>query len=191
MIGYLQTLQSFNDLYLVTNNMNSKSKGDLFELFTYYLFKLDPRLNAGLQNIWLYKNIPEDILLELNLPTKDKGIDLLAQIDNLYYPIQCKFRQDSNEKITWTDLSTFFGLAFGMTNKMDRGFLVTNTYDLCQEVKNSDKVTPIYGEFFNQFDKEFYENLRNITANQAIKYTPKVPYWHQRECEIKCALHFF
>ena len=93
---------------------------------------------------------PQDILTDLNLPTKDKGIDLLAQVDELYYPIQCKFRQDPNQAITWTELSTFFGLAFGMSDKMKRGFLVTNTYDLCQEVVNSMKVEPIYGDFFNQ-----------------------------------------
>src|SRR5579872_734977 len=190
MIGHLQTLKSFNDLYLTTDDMNNKSKGDLFELFTFYLFKLDPRLNAGLQNIWLYNNIPEAILTELSLPTKDKGIDLLAQIDNLYYPIQCKFRQNPNQAITWTDLSTFFGLAFGMTNKMNRGFLVTNTYDLCREVINSDKVTSIYGEFFNQIDPEFYCNLQNIAVNRTPLYTPKIPYWYQRQCENKCALHF-
>ena len=190
MTDHLKTLTSFEDLCTITETLKEKPKGDLFELFTYYLFKLDPRLNAGLQNIWLYNNIPEDILTQLNLPTRDKGIDLLAQIDNLYYPIQCKFRQDPNQVITWTDLSTFFGMAFGMTNKMNKGFLVTNTYDLCQEVINSDKVTSIYGEFFNQIDPEFYHNLRNITTNQITTYTPKVPYFYQRKCDITCALHF-
>lgn len=114
--------QLFAEIYDHTANLTNKEKGDLFEEFTYYLFKLDPKLNSGLQKIWLYNDIPEKILEELDLPSKDRGIDLLAlsqsaglpapkatrlaQINGEYYAIQCKFRQDPDTVVPWTSLST-------------------------------------------------------------------------------------
>jgi len=84
-------IDSFNDIYIYTKKLTKKEKGDLFEKFTYHLFKLHPKLNNGLENIWLYTDVPAKIIKELNLPTKDKGIDLIAQINGNYYAIQCKF----------------------------------------------------------------------------------------------------
>jgi len=95
-------LNHFDDIYAHTETLGKKQKGDLFETFTYYLFKLDPRLNNGQQQIWLYADIPEKILNELKLPPKDKGIDLLALINDEYCAIQCKFRQDPEKVINWT-----------------------------------------------------------------------------------------
>jgi predicted helicase len=78
---YLQGIKKFDDIYNVTENLSANKKGELFEHITYYLFKLDPRLNNNLQNIWLYKDIPNNVMKELKFPTKDKGIDLLVQIN--------------------------------------------------------------------------------------------------------------
>lgn len=85
---YLKELKSFNDFYNLTENLESKKKGDLFELLTWYLFKIDPRLNNDLQEIWLYNDIPDEIREELSLPSKDKGIDLLAKINDEYYVLR-------------------------------------------------------------------------------------------------------
>jgi predicted helicase len=132
---YLKQIKKFEDVYPITKDLAKKEKGDLFEIFTHHLFKLDPRLNNQLQEIWLYNNIPTKIRLELKLPVKDKGIDLLAKINDEYYPIQCKFRQNPQITILWADLSTFFGLSFGMNHKVNKGFLITNTFDLCEQVQ--------------------------------------------------------
>ena len=178
----------FIDIYDHTKNLTKKEKGDLFEEFTYHLFKLDPRLNSNLQNIWLYKNIPEKIINELSLPSKDKGIDLLAKINEEYYAIQCKFRQDPDVVIPWGELGTFFGLSFGMNNKIRGGFLVTNTNDLCNEVIKSDKVEPMYGDFFDELPENFFEAIRNESTK--IKYIVKKPFVHQKECITACEFHF-
>ena len=84
----------FVEIYDHTTNLAKKEKSDLFKEFRYHLFKLDPKRNHNLEKIWLYDDIPEKILEELDLPSKDKGIDLLARIDGNYYAIQCKFHQD-------------------------------------------------------------------------------------------------
>lgn len=182
----LKQLNSFDDIYSITENQKKKEKGDLFELFTYYLFKHDPRLNNNLQNIWLYKDIPKKIIDKLKLPAVDKGIDLLAKINDKYYAIQCKFRQDPYETITWSSLSTFFGLSFGITNKIAGGFFVTNTYNLCQEVIDSDKVVPIYGDYYDSIPKAFFKNI----DNDVITYDCKYPLKHQTQCILMADIHY-
>jgi len=191
MIHHLADIKSFDDFCAKTESLKAGDKGFLFELFTYYMFKLDPRLNNGLQNLWLYRDISVDLLEELNLPSRDKGIDLLAKINDQYYPIQCKFRQDPSDVITWTELSTFYGMAFGMNDTVRRGFLVTNTYDLCQDVMNSIKVEPIYGDFFDGLDEDFFHNLHNAIASERnMVFNPKPMRDYQRKCDIASCLHF-
>ncbi len=176
----------FNDIYARTKSLTNKQKGDFFEEFTYYLFRLDPRINNGLENIWLYSDVPSKIIKELNLPTKDKGIDLLAKINGDYYAIQCKFRQNPNVILNWTELSTFFGLAFGMNNKIKGGFLVTNTTDLCKEVIKSTKVEPIYGDYFDDLPKNFFRCFNKTVPTYISKY----PFSHQVKCKLSCLTHF-
>ena len=99
-------------IYTLTSRILIKKQKRPFEIITYYLFKLCPTLNNNLENIWLYKDIPNDVLKLLELPNKDKGIDLLAKINGEYYAIQSKFRHNSYKIITWNELPTFFGLPF-------------------------------------------------------------------------------
>ena len=75
---------------------------------------------------------------ELKFPSNDKGIDLLVLTkDDMYIPIQCKYRSDSSKVIPWNALSTFFGLSFGMHNKIQNGYFVANTYDYCDEINKT------------------------------------------------------
>jgi len=67
-IELLEKCVTFDDLYDVTENMDSKDKWDIFELITYYLFKLCPTLNGELEDLWLYKDILTNIIKELKLP---------------------------------------------------------------------------------------------------------------------------
>uniref|UniRef100_A0A6C0C8C7 Helicase n=1 Tax=viral metagenome TaxID=1070528 RepID=A0A6C0C8C7_9ZZZZ len=164
---YLRQLRNINSMYPITKNMGKKEKGNLFELYTYHLFIHEPRLNNRLNKIWLYNDIPKNILTELNLPQSDRGIDLLAIINNKYYAIQCKFRQNPDATVPWSSLSTFFGLSFGVGNKIAGGFFVTNTRNLCQEVINSDKVIAIYDDFYDSLPDYFFKNI----LDNKVEYT--------------------
>src|SRR5438477_5470835 len=118
LLSWILHINSFDQYYDVTKNLTKKEKGDLFELVTYHLFKLSPILNQNLEAIWLYEDIPQSVKKELNLPVKDKGIDLLVRIDGEYYAVQCKFRQECDTSIRWNEVGTFFGLSFGLNNKI-------------------------------------------------------------------------
>ena len=185
-MNILQSLNKFSDIYAITANQTKKEKGDLFELFTYYLFKHDPRLNHNLQKIWLYKDVPKKVLEYLKLPDTDKGIDLITKIDGKYYAIQCKFMQDPTKIIPWAKLSTFFGLSFGITNRIAGGFLVTNTYNLCQQVIDSDLVVPIYDDYYDEIPKNFFKYINK----DVIYYQQKYPLSHQSKCMISSLSHY-
>ena len=82
----------------------------------------------------------------MSLPKRDKGIDLLLKRNIDYYAIQCKFRQNCDECIVWGVLGTFFGLSFGLSDKISGAYLVTNTYDLYNQVNISTKVMSVMEE---------------------------------------------
>ena len=183
---YLLTMMKFDDIYSIADKITNKQKGDLFEYLTYYLFKLNSVLNNDLQNIWMYNDIPINIKKYLELSSRDKGIDLLAQINNDYYAIQCKFRKNTETIINWTEVSTFFGLSFGLHDKIKGGFFVTNTYDLCNEIIISTKIKSVYGDFFDNIPNIFFDNIRRLNENKKIEYIKKNPFSYQQECINKC-----
>lgn len=178
----------FEDIYTYTKTLTKLEKGTLFEHFTYYLFQYDPMLSANLENIWMYSQVPPNILRDLKLPKTDKGIDLIAKIDGEFYAIQCKFRQNPNITIKWGELSTFFGLSFGITDNFKGGILVTNTYNLCNEVLVSDKVQSISGVYFDDLSKKIYQSIK--MQDNKVVYKRKYPLGHQRLCVMYSQAHF-
>jgi predicted helicase len=122
MINIIDKFNSFDDFYVITKNLNAKQKGDLFEEFTKYIFMFHDDFIGITKQIWLLKDVPLHVLEKLNMPTKDYGIDLVMQdVNDSYYSIQSKFRMDVNDVINWNDLSTFFGLSFGVATGFDKG----------------------------------------------------------------------
>lgn len=97
---YNEPVHSLQEMRL---KRNMKRKGDYFE----YLCK--QLLLKSYENVWLLEEIPQDILLKLNLSKKDFGIDIIAQTKNSFYAVQCKYRQ-TDKKVTWKELSTFYAL---------------------------------------------------------------------------------
>lgn len=179
-----KNIQNFDDYYDLTKNMTPEAKGSSWEVLTYNMYKIISELRVQYDYIWMFKDIPIEILTELNLPTKDMGIDLLMKKNDDYYAIQCKFRQDRYSIITWAELSTFFGLSFGINNKIKGGVLVTNTFDLCEPVNRSEKVKIINGEFFdNHLTRDFFVNIDKLLNNQPpVINQIKNPRTHQIEC---------
>jgi predicted helicase len=73
--------------------MNTKQIGDNYEIFILNYIKND------YDNVWLWKDVPEKYLYELNIIKNydiyskyryDLGIDIVACKDNNFYFIQCK-----------------------------------------------------------------------------------------------------
>lgn len=198
-LKYFDQINSFNDFYelayrLKTEHPKNYKKiiGDIFEWLPFFLLVLDPEYNRGVEKIWMYDEIPREILEDLNLPTKDEGIDLLALINGEYVPIQAKFRSDKNTKIPWEELSTFAGLSFVTNDIVKKCIFVTNTYTLCDNIANSPKVVSIYGKDFEDIDANIFKNIKRYIRDGKIdKYERKIPKDYQVLCILKCFLYFF
>ena len=65
-----------------------------------------PNYRNIIQHVWLFNEIPNDIIEKLNIPTRDNGIYLI---------IQYNVNSDQIRIINWPDIATFIGLSFGIT----------------------------------------------------------------------------
>lgn len=85
---------------------NTKTKGDLFELFCQLYFQ------AQDYEVWTLHDLPDDIRQNLGLNTRDFGIDLIARKNGQYHAIQAKYRRRNSRRIVlgWKALSTFYAL---------------------------------------------------------------------------------
>jgi predicted helicase len=95
-------------------NRSTKVKGDLFELFCVVY------LGHQGYNVWLLKDVPDELRLQLGLGTRDVGIDLVAEKNGRYSAVQCKFKRPRPgfvkgtwlpyNCVNWKEVSTFFSL---------------------------------------------------------------------------------
>ena len=108
---------------------NKKEKGDLFEEFCkIYLISL-----KKYNNVWLLKDVPNDILNKLGLKRVDMGIDIICNKEEEYYAYQVKFRKNNGKKriLSWKTVSTFYALCFN-TGPWKNCYVITN----CDYVKH-------------------------------------------------------
>ena len=58
-----------------------KEKGDAFELLVKLTLQLHPLYATKLEKVWLHSDVPSDVREQLRLPPKDKGVDLVDEIE--------------------------------------------------------------------------------------------------------------
>jgi superfamily II DNA or RNA helicase len=190
---YIGHLNNFSDVIKIMPTLKTtKKKGDLFEEFTKYIFKYHPYYENEFDNIWLYDEIPGNIKQLLNLPPKDEGIDLvLYSKDKKYYAVQCKYRTNINNIISWNELGTFTGLTFGVADGFHKAFFVTNTLEITKNIVNSNKIISIYGTFFNDIPTIVFDKIKIFFGNNNI-IIPKTlyPLQHQISAIDKSVEYF-
>lgn len=97
--------KSWNEFKRNLKGLSTKKKGDAFELLVKHYLLTDTKYSSLLSHVWIYDEIPHKVHQKLNLPPKDMGIDLIARTKNhLYWAIQCKYRDNEQEQITWSEL---------------------------------------------------------------------------------------
>ena len=68
---------------------------------------------SELRHVWTLRGVPPDVRRQLNLPTLDEGIDLIACTRHgQYWAIQSKFRSQRDKPLNRRELATFSALAF-------------------------------------------------------------------------------
>jgi predicted helicase len=104
---------------------NKKVRGDVFEEFcVLYL-----RFVKGHKNVWLLKDVPDEILLKLNVARRDMGIDIIVETkEDKFVAVQCKYKKHTSVKqniLSWKSLSTFYALCL-RTGPWDKYIIMTN-----------------------------------------------------------------
>src|SRR4029078_2449163 len=190
--NYINQITKFNDIYGVTKKFSNKQKGDLFEEFVKYIFLYHPYYINLTKEIWLYNECPDRIKKLLNLPDTDQGIDLIMLSKaGKYYAIQAKFRSDKNNKIKWDELGTFVGLTFGISNGFEKGFFVTNTTQITKNILNSDKIIPIFGDFFDNLSDNIIKSIKgHVLKNLKVQLDVFTARKYQKKIMCETILHF-
>jgi len=115
---------------------NKKIRGDIFEEFcVLYLTHV-----LGYEDVWLLKDVPEDILTQLSMKRRDMGIDLVARHHGEFYAIQCKYKKHEPLKktyVTWKALSTFYALCM-RTGPWKKHIVMTNCSYACHQGKKTE-----------------------------------------------------
>ena len=88
--AFFKKINSWENYVKAQDKLNSKEKGDTFELLTKIYFSISPQYNFY-DNVWLLEEVPEKILEEIGLPRQDLGVDLIAKYEDEYHAIQCKY----------------------------------------------------------------------------------------------------
>lgn len=111
----LADVKSWAVFQQIAATLGPRSKGDLFELLTKHYLLFSPTYNTTLSDVWLLDEVPEKLRASLRHPQGDQGIDLIARTKaGGFWAIQCKYRTGKNRSLTWREISTFVGLAFGV-----------------------------------------------------------------------------
>ena len=126
---FLKECQTFYDkpahnLLELKQRKNTKIKGDIFEEFSVLYLKHVKKYN----NVWLLKEVPDDILMMLNMKRRDMGIDLIVEHNGDFCAVQCKYKKACTFKknvLSWKQLSTFYALCM-RTGPFNKYVVMTN-----------------------------------------------------------------
>jgi len=133
---------------------NKKLRGDMFEEFSLLYLKYV----KGYKNVWLLKDVPDDVLGKLTMIRKDMGIDLIIEtVDTTYIAVQCKYKKHVSTKqniLSWSALSTFYALCL-RTGPWEKYIVMTN----CVYTRHQGKKT-------KQDVSYCLKTLQNITKDE-------------------------
>ena len=150
----------------LTKSGQAKFAGDIFENICKYFLQTAPQYQTKLKNVWLLKEVKEDLKRKLNLPSTDEGIDLIAEtFDGKYWAIQSKYRSDRKDTLTVKgDLATFANLAFNNCKNISLGLVMTTADKPPLKTKLLKGVSFVTLESFLELDDNNLEGWKLIKA---------------------------
>jgi predicted helicase len=172
----LEEINSWDDFCERISVLPKKEIGDLFEIFTKYYFKINP-VYSFYENIWLLKEVPQKVLEYLGLPSHDLGIDLIAQVDEEYHAIQCKFHSDRTTSVNFKEVSTFLTLLEG-NSLISQGYICSSADSISANLKKvrNKRINLILSDNWSKLDFQFFQDLKNCIDSKnykAIQFEPK------------------
>ena len=104
---------------------NKKIRGDMFEEFCVLYLKHV----KGYKNVWLLKDVPDEILAKVHVARRDMGIDIIVETEaETFIAVQSKYKKHTSFKqniLSWKSLSTFYALCL-RTGPWEKYIVMTN-----------------------------------------------------------------
>ncbi len=175
----------------IRSQKGKRSKGNLFERFTQLYFQTKPEYLTKFKNVWLLEQVPKKVYGLLNLPSEDKGIDLVAETyDGDYQTIQSKYRSNKDKPLTLDDLTGFGNLSFNFCKNISFGYIVTTTSQPIKNIRYLGKVTELGNERWLSLTEENWQLIKEKLGKKAVRPKPYKPSKHQQEVIDKAYIHF-
>jgi predicted helicase len=135
-----------------------------------------------LDNVWLLKDVPDELLAKLSLKRPDVGIDIIAEHQNKYYAVQCKYKKHVSHKknvVTWKQLSTFYALVL-RTGPWAQYIVMTNC-DYCRHMgKKTAKDVSICLRTFQNITQEQWVQMCELEGQRAESTPSQVALTHEQ-----------
>ena len=166
---------------------SEKDKGDAFEEFCRAYLNLLPEYQF--MNIWLQGALPSHIVDRLHLSgQKDQGIDLVAEtMDGKIWAVQAKFRSNSEESVSYKELSTFLAIS----DRADFRLIISNTQSLPSVIHRRKDCGEVLLDRLNALDADFFKSLEQyIQSSNAVQSQAFLPREHQKTAIRKAKEHY-
>ena len=150
---------------------NTKEKGDAFERLCQLFLQTDSRYKE-LKSVWLLKEVPASIAVQINLPGPDEGIDGIAQtVDGEFWSWQSKYRDNPKQTLTKNDLDGFSHLSFTYC----KGIVKALVMHTSSEPIKKHKLLQISEIGLREFESLNAEAWKRIHAAMQGKFKPRPP----------------
>jgi superfamily II DNA or RNA helicase len=178
----IQGCSSWADIQVRLCHLPEKQKGDLFEELVRAYLLLEPEYASKLKHVWLHREVPLAVTEKLKLPDTDQGIDIVAETnDGEFWAVQCKYRQDTDQSLTWREVSTFTGLSFGVCHGFAFGIICSTTERITHVLKNQERIGFCALDVWQGLDADFFARLSAHLAHKPELPVPLKPRPHQRD----------
>lgn len=161
---------------------NSKEKGDAMEHLVYFYLKSHPHY-YDIKEIYMEKDIPEQIRAKLKLEKKDNGVDgIIIRNDGKIIAYQVKFRADHLPP-TARELSTFWA----ESEYADMRLICANSTNLPKVSNKKRNQMSILLDTFMGLDSNFFDNFLKYLKEDKIvskalnKASPNGEHSYQKE----------
>jgi hypothetical protein len=138
---------------------NKKIRGDIFEDFCVLYLKHV----KNYEQVWRLQNVPDEILVKLNLKRRDMGIDILCMNNELFTAVQCKYKK-RGKAVTWKELSTFYALCL-RTGPYEKYIVMTNCEYVTHMGQKTVKDLSICSGTFRGISSDDWIKMCGITGN--------------------------
>jgi superfamily II DNA or RNA helicase len=192
--AFLAAVASANnwaDIHTAWASKTEKEKGDWFEDLTKAYLKLSPEYASKLKHVWHLDEVPAVTRKKLNLPATDKGIDLIAEThEGEFWAVQCKYRQNTDQQLTHTDISTFTSLTFQACKGISYALVCSTTERVTQLYRGEERIGFCALDTWQELDQDFFDRLRASLTCKPVDLEPRKPRPHQQNA-VKDGLEHF